>query len=52
MTNETWIKSLPAEELGHELCRLCDCGRCPVQKKCRRGKNGFITWLKEKHKDE
>lgn len=52
MTNYEWVKSMPVEELGHELCRLSDCGRCPVSEICERGKNGYITWLKEKHKDE
>ena len=51
MTNYEWLKSMSVEELGHELCRISECERCPVSDKCELGKNGYITWLKEENKD-
>lgn len=56
MTNHEKLKSMTTEELGHFLCTymevigentkddLC-CSICPVEHLCRKGKNGFITWL-------
>ena len=42
------IQKMNLEELGHYLCEQHDeCDRCPVTDLCRKGQNGFITWLKE-----
>lgn len=66
MTNYDYIKNISLEKLGHYLCdkmdsvtigNYCGCEICPVNDKyCRigagTGKNGFIEWLKEEHKDK
>lgn len=56
MTNLEHLQSMSAEELGRYFCEtmeiigdntengLC-CDICPVEHLCRKGKNGFITWL-------
>lgn len=59
MNNFEWIRSHEdTSALGHSLCELMDnieireeygCEVCPVRNKCRKGKNGFIKWLEEKH---
>ena len=56
MTNYDKLKAMSIEELGRFLCSsmeiigdntssgLC-CDICPVEELCKKGKNGFITWL-------
>jgi hypothetical protein len=56
MTNRDRFNSMSNDELGHFFCQameiigdntengLC-CSICPVEHLCKKGKNGFITWL-------
>ena len=56
MTNYDRLKSMSKEELGEFFCTamevigdnttsgLC-CDICPVEQLCKKGKNGFITYL-------
>ena len=56
MTNYDKIKTMPIEELGRYFCDAVEiigsntkdgftCDICPVEHLCKKGKNGFITWL-------
>lgn len=56
MTNHDKLKTMSTEELAHFLCTSMEiigdntkegfcCSICPVEHLCKKGKNGFITWL-------
>ena len=51
MTNFEYLKTLDAKEVGHELCRLTECGNCPVMERCSLGHNGYIDYLEDEHKE-
>lgn len=63
MTNYDRLHNMSLEELGKELCvsieiigdntteGLC-CNICPVEHLCKKGKNGFITWLEQEVTEE
>lgn len=51
MTNFDYLKTLDAKTVGHELCRLTECEKCPVWERCRVGRNGCIDYLEDEHKD-
>lgn len=63
MTNRDKINLMNNEELGHFFCTSMEiigdktkdgmcCTICPVEQLCRKGQNGFITWLNSEAKEE
>ena len=60
MNNRDKLNSMTDEELSEFLCGTMEsiqkktrendwcCDICPASKYCKKGKNGFITWLKRK----
>ncbi len=63
MNNREKLNSMSDKELSHEvLCYIVElvagaldhdnaCKYCPVTKICRKGKNGFISWLEQDTED-
>lgn len=57
MTKREKLKSMTDEELAKELCYLIEmasdradvdqCEICPVTKICKRGRCGFLAWLRQ-----
>ena len=62
MTNHDKLKEMSTEELGRYFCSTMDiigdntenglcCHICPVEHLCKKGKNGFITWLESESRE-
>ena len=54
MTNEEWVKSLPAEELclclqSCYFCAYADSERCTDEAICN---DGILEWLEQEHKND
>lgn len=56
MTNRDRITTMSNDELGRYFCESMEiigerteegfsCSICPVEHLCKKGQNGFITWL-------